>query len=258
MGGSGIRRSWIGIDPACSLISAAVAAVLVVSVPVDSRSAVRSPSDTAHLPAAQPVTRGPLDVSGSHPTGTYEYTVRHQYLGKIGTHIAKFEQNGRDLVIQVKMRHTVKVPLLTPYRFESDGREVWRDGRLVAYETTTNDNGSRATVSAWAEGEKFVIDGPNGRTETTRGLSTTHLWSPSLLATSTLLEPTSGRLYIVGITPDGDETIDSLDGDVNAHKYVISGEMSSELWYADDGTWLRMQIIKYGSTVTFALVSKTP
>jgi len=193
----------------------------------------------------------------SAPTGTYQYDIEQETYGKIGTHTATFEYDGRDLIVSTAVRIEVKLLYLTIYTFVSDGREVWRDGRLVEFETTTDDNGTRFAVKAWAEGDKFVIEGQEGRVVTDGAMFTTHAWNPAVLGTPVLMEPTSGKLYKVGISEGGPDEVGVHEETVRARKYVIEGDIQGGLWYAEDGTWLKMDFIKYGTHVRIKLSSVT-
>jgi hypothetical protein len=202
---------------------------------------------------AEPSQGGPAALVT--PTGTYTYTIRHETLGTIGTHVATFHRDGDDTVVDVRIDLDVRLAFVRLYRFESTGREVWRDGRLVELETVTNDDGRRVKVSAHVDGGKLVIDGPSGRMVTDAGLNTTHLWNAGQLMVSQLIEPTSGNVYRVAIADRGEERIVALDRTVTSHKYAITGEVEGELWYGDDGTWLRFDFRKHGSTLRLALAS---
>jgi hypothetical protein len=187
--------------------------------------------------------------------GTYEYAISHDVLGRIGTHVAKFEEQGDDLVVSMSIRLGVKVAGVTLYTFESNGKEVWRDGKLISVSADTNDNGRAKHVTGHSEGDRLVIDGPRGRIETVQPAATVNLWNFDALSAPNLIEPTSGRVYRVAIGAPQRETVRSLDRNMPARKYEVTGEITGELWYADDGTWVRMDFDRHGSTLSVTLVS---
>jgi hypothetical protein len=210
-----------------------------------------SASAAPSLPVA--ATSAPL--AATMPEGTYTYVIRHATLGKIGTHVATFRRDGGDTVVDVRIDLDVRLAFMRLYRFVSTGHEVWRDGRLIELETVTNDDGRPITVSARAAGGKLVIDGPAGRSVADADLNTTHLWNSTRLMVSQLVEPTSGNVYSVDIVDRGEERIVALDHWVTSRKFTISGEVTGDLWYGEDGTWLQFDFIKNGSTLRLALVS---
>jgi hypothetical protein len=189
------------------------------------------------------------------PSGTYEYDIRHPMFGRIGTHTAEFSRSGDDLIVATRIHLSVGVAMVHLYTFESEGREVWRAGRLVEASAVTNDNGKRISVSAHAEGDRFVVDGPTGRTEASGPVGTTTFWNAQAVSIPLLMEPTSGLFYKVGIKAAGRDRIRSTVRTYDARKYTITGEITGDLWYADDGTWVRMDFEKYGAILTVTLAT---
>jgi len=187
--------------------------------------------------------------------GTYEYAISHDVLGRIGTHTATFAQQGDDLIVTLKIQLAVKIGGMTLYTFDSSGNEVWRGGHLVAASADTNDNGRLKHVTAHSSGDRLVVDGPRGRVEAAQPVGTVNFWNFDALSASVLVEPTSGRVYRVEISPAERESIKTMDRIVPARKYDVKGEIAGELWYADDGTWVRMDFVRHGSTLSVTLES---
>jgi hypothetical protein len=189
------------------------------------------------------------------PSGTYEYAISHDVLGRIGTHTATFTRQGDDLLVENRIRLAIKMTGVTLYTFESDGSEVWRAGRLIAASAITNDNGRRKQVTVRADGDWLIVEGPKGRIETVQPVGTVNFWNFETLTAPTMIEPTSGRVYRVAVGPPERETIRALNRSMDARKYEVSGDISGELWYADDGTWVRMDFERYGETLSVTLAS---
>jgi hypothetical protein len=86
-------------------------------------------------------------------------------------------------------------------------------------------------------------------------VGTVNFWNFETLTAPTMIEPTSGRVYRVAVGPPERETIRALNRSMDARKYEVSGDISGELWYADDGTWVRMDFERYGETLSVTLAS---
>jgi len=196
-----------------------------------------------------------IPALGASPSGTYEYAISHAVLGRIGTHTATFSRIGDDLMVANRVRLAIKMTGITLYTFESDGNEVWRDGRLVAASAITNDNGRRKQVTVRADGDWLIVEGPKGRIETVQPVGTVNFWNLDSLTAPMMIEPTSGRVYRVAVGPPERETIRAMNRAVAARKYEVSGEISGELWYAEDGTWVRMDFERHGETLSVTLAS---
>ena len=80
-----------------------------------------------------------------------------------GTYGVEFVPRADGFTALSAMSIRVEVAFITAYRYQQDGQEDWRDGRLVAFEYLTNDNGKTALVSARRDGDSFVVKGPRGQ-----------------------------------------------------------------------------------------------
>ena len=146
---------------------------------------------------------------------------------------------------------------ITLLRLHTRGREVWSDGRLIAFDGRSDEDGDFVTVSARANSRGLVIKGPRGESNVAGPVALTNPWSRSILTAPVLIEPTSGSLLSVGTRPAGEQSIEVLGRTVKAQKHVVFGDVEAELWFTDDGTWVRMEFSKAGGRVTITLDSVT-
>lgn len=186
------------------------------------------------------------------PSGTFQHVIKHDQYGDIGTHTVSFKRNGDQLIVNTKTRIKVRV-LLWGYHFEADRQEVWRDGRLIAYEGFTNEDGETFTVRAHANGNKLIINGPGGRIEAPGSIFPTHPWNPEILKHDLLMNTKTGELKKVRITAVGEEPIKVGGRHINAHKYHMSGDLQRELWYDQNGICVQMRFSKGGDHITLTL-----
>lgn len=185
-------------------------------------------------------------------SGVHEYLVDHYALGDIGNHVYTFTRNGDELTVTAKVRLEAKILFVTVRRYSADRTEVWRKGRLVAYESRTDDDGVVSEVTARAEGDKLVIQGPKGRIEAPANIVPSSAWSLDFLRTGEIMDTETGELLAITVTPDGTEEIEANGGLVTANRYQISGALDRTLWFAEDGTWLKMRLTR-GSDVIYVI-----
>ncbi len=184
---------------------------------------------------------------------TRVYDIHHEDHGLVGHHKVSFEKDGADLVVAVENQIKVKVLFITAYRFEAMRRERWHDGKMVAYESQTHDDGTEITVSARAEGDKLIIEGPNGTAQAPLGTFPTHPWNKGILESGLLMATKTGELLEVEIASVGAETLE-LDGrSVAATRYEMTGDLERELWFDEEGNWVQLRFEKDGSQITFTL-----
>ena len=97
--------------------------------------------------------------------GKVEYRIVHSKYDEIGSHSVSFSRNGGDLVVDVAINIEVKFLFIAVHSLVAERRETWRDGRFVGYKSHTDENSDLFDVSARAEGDKLIIEGPDGKVE---------------------------------------------------------------------------------------------
>ena len=80
------------------------------------------------------------------PTGTYNYRIQHPQYGDVGTYTNRIIARDDGIRVETSVRISVKLAFVTVYRLDADRTEEWRDGRLVAYDSTTAKIGSSVTI----------------------------------------------------------------------------------------------------------------
>ena len=192
-------------------------------------------------------------IAAEAPSGTFLYGIHHEEYGDIGAHKVSFSRSGEDLMVEVENRISVKVLFITAYRFEADRVEIWRDGRLISYKSETYDDGDDYGVFAEAKGGKLMIDAGHGRVEAPGDVVPTHPWNMALTERSLLMDTKTGALLEVTVAEAGEETIEAGGEQVEARKFVISGDLEREVWYGPGDRWLQMRFDKDGAEITFTL-----
>ncbi len=192
------------------------------------------------------------------PNGTVEYQIEHSKYGVIGTHVVSFSQSGDELVVSVVIQNRVKILFVTVHSMESDRREVWRNGRMVAYRSHTDENSKITEVSARIEGDKLVIAGENGTVSADGEVFPSHPWNPAIVDSSLWMETQTGQLLHVKTVAEGGESIDVAGTPVQTKKYRVSGDIEREIWFDGSGNWIRLRFRKDGATVTLTRTTPMP
>ena len=188
------------------------------------------------------------------PPGTYAYKVVHSRYGTIGTHTITLAKQGAQTIATTALRLRVKILLVTAHRENADRREVWQGGRLVAYASTTVENGKTIKVAAKAAGDKLAINGPKGATSAPGATFTTNPWNIDILKAATVMDSKTGEVKpVVRVEAQGSETVTTGDGNVTATKYLFRTDTRRFLWFDAGGRLVKFQVFNDGSTVTFTL-----
>ena len=110
----------------------------------------------------------------------------------IGTHTVSFTRKGDDLHVAIDIELAVSFGPITLFRYEHRNRETWRDGRLVALETATNDDGTEYQVSAKATEKGLeVTSSANGTFIAPAEIIPTSYWNPATVSQTQLLDTQS-------------------------------------------------------------------
>lgn len=197
---------------------------------------------------------GTSDAATIPPGGLLDFAVMRD--GKqVGTHVLTFRQSDDRLDVTIKTRIAVKLAFITVFRFDHDGEEVWRDGKLVRMETRTNDDGTAHTlqVSPDRTGKLRVVgDGKEMLAEPDSVPAS--LWNPVFIGTNALMDSLVGKPLDIAVADAGEDTVTVKGQPVAAHHYSMTGELARELWYDASGTLVRMTLTaKDGSDVQYVL-----
>ncbi len=170
----------------------------------------------------------------------------------IGHHSVSFERNGEDIIVQIDIGIEVRFAFLTLFRYRHENREVWRDGRLVALDTWTDDDGTRLTVTARQTPAGLRIEGADGTYLASPDIVPTSYWNPATTEQTRLLDTQSGRLLEVAIQPSGLDVMAAGPNEVPLRKYVMTGDLNLDLWYTEHGEWAKIAFEARGSTIDYA------
>lgn len=198
-------------------------------------------------------------VAGFHGLGPDEvlhYAIRHQEHGPIGTHRLTFRRERSEIVIE--SRSEISMPILFWERhYEIEHREVWRGERMISYYRSSNSykpgSNGRSVVTAWADGDNLVINGPSGRTTGPATVMPAHPWNIEIVSRDLLMDTRTGELKRVRIEPAGETNRMISNRWFKVRIYRMSGDMEGEMWFAPSGICLWMQVNLDGHAVSLVL-----
>ncbi|MEM6492231.1 MAG: DUF6134 family protein [Pseudomonadota bacterium] len=174
----------------------------------------------------------------------------------IGQHSVRFEQRGDELHAFVDIAFDVGFAFITIYEYEHSNHEVWRDGRLIAIDTETNDDGERFTVSGRATADGFRVEGSEGVLNLPADIKPSSYWNPATLTAETLLDTQKGRVLDADFAAMGRDRIETQSGArIDACRFAMSGDLDLDIWYDDQGRWVRMAFSFGGNDFEYKLLA---
>lgn len=168
-----------------------------------------------------------------------DYTVLRK--GKqVGSHRVSFAYSGDDLQVGIETDVKVKIFGLTVYKFEHQGDEVWRDGRLIGLTSRTDDDGSDKQLRVRINGEHLQVNGSATTDPAPLDIIPASLWNRVLVEQAVLLNTLDGSQMSVRVAKMGEEQIPVRGVPVSATHYSVTGELARELWYSEQGVLVKV------------------
>ncbi len=169
----------------------------------------------------------------------------------IGHHRVSFRREARDLHVEIDIALEVKLLFLTVFRYRHRNHEVWRDGRLVAIDTKTDDDGEAFWLRGRSAANGLAVEGSSGRFLAPADIMPTSYWNPDSVKRSRMLDTQRGRLIQVAIVPAGLETVELAGRPVEARRFAVTGDLVLDLWYTAAGEWAKIAFEARGAEIAY-------
>lgn len=195
------------------------------------------------------------DAAAEAPAGVYRYRIDRSG-SEIGRQTLTIAKDGARISISDESAVKVKVAFITAYTFDHSRRETWQDGKLVALETRIDDNGTKSTLTAKANGDTLVIDGPAGHATAPLGIMPTGYWNAATVRQSRLFHDESGELLDITVSGGEARTLDLGNGrKVETKQWKLSGDDNIELWYDAHDVLIKQRFeARDGSVIVYTIV----
>jgi hypothetical protein len=195
---------------------------------------------------------GQSAVAGGQ-TQTLVYTIEHPEHGPVGTLTNIIETKDTTVKVEARTRILVKMGFLTLFRHHNDRREVWCGGRLVAYESYTEENSEVTRVKGQAVGDRFILQRGNTMIEGSAGIFPTNPWSRKILNTTEIISPVKGSVQRVNVVANGSKPIRLGDRETLVDHFAMTGDKKIDAWYDRNGTLVRFTYPSDHDLLTFTL-----
>jgi hypothetical protein len=161
----------------------------------------------------------------------------------IGTHRFVVADEGADKTVRSDADFTVRMLGIAVYRYRHEARERWRGGCLAQLTAATDDDGKQSSVRGDQQGDVFgtaVSPAASGAETSARGcLMSYAYWNPALRRQSRLVNPQTGRIDPVTVTPIAAQTLDVHGAPTQAQGIRIGGPADTiDVWYTPQGDWI--------------------
>lgn len=174
----------------------------------------------------------------------------------IGDHRLTFAAEGPDLLVDIAIRLEVTFASIPVFRYEHANREHWRNGRLIALDSRTDDDGTPYAVSARAVADGLAVGGSEGRLLLDAGILTTAYWHPRTVQVPHLLDTQRGRMLTLENRFLGRDLLKVGGEPLQAARYRVDGDLDMTLWYGPERQWCGLAFDARGEEVRYHVVER--
>ena len=174
----------------------------------------------------------------------------------IGTHIFSFKKSEGQLAVESEINFEIKKLGIVFYSYHVKGTEIYKAGRLIKFNSKTNQNGKHKYVNLKLEDGEYTIDGSSYKGKVPEDYLLGTWWNHSIVQAKAQISAVSGRIIKQKVTFLGKETIKFGDKSYNTLHYNFSStdkklgkgkKLNTDVWY-DEKTlnWVKASFKKKG------------
>ena len=174
----------------------------------------------------------------------------------IGKHIFSFKKSNNEIAIESEINFQIKKLGVVLYKYHVKGTEYYKDGKLIKFNSKTNQNGKEKYVNLKAEGNDLIIDGSSFKGKVSQEYLLGTWWNHSIVNAPAQISAVSGRIIKQKVTFLGKEKIKVGNKKINTLHFNFSStdkklkknkKLNTDVWY-DEKTlnWVKATFEKKG------------
>jgi len=174
----------------------------------------------------------------------------------IGKHIFSFKRSGDQLTVNSEINFVIKKFGATLYKYHVKGSEIYKNGKLIKFNSKTLQNKKSKFVNLDLIDNEFLIDGSSFKGKVPKDYILGTWWNHSIVEAKAQISAVSGRIIEQNVTFLGKETLE-----INGNKYKTlhfnfsssdpklkkDKKLNTDVWY-DEKTlsWVKASFNKKG------------
>ncbi len=183
----------------------------------------------------------------------YRYEIESRTYGNIGTYTNIVTHIGDKVDVRTKMHVTIRFLGFPVYRQDANRLERWRDGRMIAFRSDTDDDGAKIDVTGKAKGDRFVVKTPTGTIIAPAAVRPTNPWVPVTPGTGSLMSTKTGKVVRARVISRGKKTVTFGGRTMHLWEFFIDSDKHQVMWVNDRGVAVALQTPQHGLTIRFVL-----
>jgi hypothetical protein len=174
---------------------------------------------------------------------------------QIGTHTVEITRKGTETSVSLNTNLAVKVLFITAYHLQTQDSERWVNGRLVGLKSTTDNNGTKHSVSVVSKPSGLELDADGKTSQLDPNTVTGSLWNADILHHMQFLDAQDGQVLPLTVIDNGSDDVSVAGHPVKAHHYTLKSRYSQDVWFDDHQRLVQVKIVgSDGSVISYALI----
>jgi hypothetical protein len=169
----------------------------------------------------------------------------------VGRYVIDFTRTAEGVLAEARVDVDVSLLFVPVYTLRYHARELWSGGELQSIDAFTDDDGDLVHVQATRDPEGLQVQANDESFETPAVFPISH-WNAALLEGGPMLNGMTGEVDEVEVFDQGLDTVSTRNGSLRARHYLYSGDLNGEIWYDEDGRWVKLRFrAKDGSMIDY-------
>ena len=175
---------------------------------------------------------------------------------KIGKHIFSFKRTSDNLSVSSEISFEIKKLGIVLYKYEVKGKEIYKDGVLIKFNSKTKQNKKNKFVNIDLNDDHYLIDGSSYKGKASKDYLIGTWWNHSLVQAEAQISAVSGRIIKQKVTFLGKEKITINGKDYNTLHFNFSStdkklskdkKLNTDVWYDEETLyWVKASFNKKG------------
>ena len=170
--------------------------------------------------------------------------------GRSGTHDIEFVPRERGFTVMSSLCIRLELAFVTLYRYQQSGQEDWKDGKLLAFEYVTNDDGDTSHVTAQRdESGNFLVSGKNGQRPVPGDAMSVSFWNSGIVNQSHIIDPQTGELAALSVRSLDQKSAKIARRTVRGNGYTFQTFINGDVWFDEHRRPLALTFEKKGHKI---------
>lgn len=167
-----------------------------------------------------------------------------------GTQNIEFVPREQGFTVLSSLNIRVGLAFVTLYRFQQCGEEDWKDGKLIAFEYITNDDGDTSHVMAKRdESGNFLVTGPTGQRTVPGDAISANFWNDEILNHPHIIDPYTGELATLSARSLSQKSTRIARRTIQGRGYSFESFVNGALWFDKHRRSLALTFEKKGHRI---------